>query len=363
MQGGDSITTLSGATLSISGTPGKVYSNYRQITNGYLNHTQSGEVISTLSPTSFGSITVAGMTFSNISISYSNTSSYTVYGYVSGTLGSSTGTYSGTIGTISVTTSKGNSLSATIRASVRIDEPATPTYTHTAKLNYNANNGSGAPSTQSDSYTSTSSSPSGSHSFTISSTKPTRSGYSFLGWSTSSSATTASYQPGSTISVSYGSSTTLYAVWKETTYTSTLKFDANGGTGAPSVLTHTGTSTSAHTFTIPSTVPTRSGYAFLGWATSSSATTASYQSGNTISVAYNGTTTLYAVWQRKPTWIKVHSGSGWTSASDAFVKTSGGWKSIKTTYIKVDGEWVDAGAGGETTENNWDMSKITLNIG
>lgn len=163
-----------------------------------------------------------------------------------------------------------------------------------AHLYYNANGGSGAPSSQSDSIYA--SSPSGSKTFTVSSTKPTRSGYEFQGWSTSSGSSTASHQPGSTISVSYGSSVTLYAVWKQT-YTSTLNFDGNGGTGAPSALTYTGTTTSAHTFTIPSTTPSKSGFIFKGWSENSTAASASYSSGSTISVPYNGTKTLYAVWQ------------------------------------------------------------------
>lgn len=163
-----------------------------------------------------------------------------------------------------------------------------------AYLHYNANGGSGAPSTQSDSIYA--SSASGSKTFTISSTKPIRLGYEFQGWSTSSGSSAVGYQPGSMISVSYGSSVTLYAVWKQT-YTSTLNFDANGGTGAPSALTYTGTSTSAHTFTIPSTTPSKSGFIFKGWSESSSASTVSYQPNSTISVPYNGTKTLYAVWQ------------------------------------------------------------------
>ena len=169
--------------------------------------------------------------------------------------------------------------------------------TYYAYLYYNANGGTGAPSTQSDSIYA--SSASGSKSFTIPSTKPTKSGFDFLGWSTSSSATSPSYQPGSPISVSYGASKTLYAVWKEKTYTSTLNFDANGGTGAPSSLTYTGTSTSAHAFDIPSTKPTRSGFDFLGWSENSSATSPSYQPGSSIPVPYDGSKTLYAVWKEQ----------------------------------------------------------------
>ena len=163
-----------------------------------------------------------------------------------------------------------------------------------AYLYYNANGGSGAPSTQSDSINATS--PSGSKTFTISSAKPTKSGFDFKGWSESSTATTPSYQPGGTISVPYDSAKTLYAVWQERNYTCYLYFDANGGSGEPSTMTYTGSSTSAHTFTIPSTEPEWVGHEFKGWSESSSASSASYQPGSTISVPYNDSKTLYAVW-------------------------------------------------------------------
>ena len=163
-----------------------------------------------------------------------------------------------------------------------------------AYLYYNANGGTGAPSTQSDSINAAS--PSGSKTFTISSAKPTKSGFDFKGWSENSAATTPSYQPGGTISVPYDSAKTLYAVWQERNYTCYLYFDANGGSGAPSTMTYTGSSTSAHMFTIPSTEPEWAGHEFKGWSESSSASSASYQPGSTISVPYNGSKTLYAVW-------------------------------------------------------------------
>jgi len=83
-----------------------------------------------------------------------------------------------------------------------------------------------------------------------------------------------------------------------TQYTCYLYYNANGGSGAPSTQSYTGTSTSSHSFTVASGTPTKSGYTFLGWATSSGATTASYQAGSSISVSYNGSKTLYAVWQQ-----------------------------------------------------------------
>ena len=82
-------------------------------------------------------------------------------------------------------------------------------------LYYNANGGSGAPPTQSSVSTTNSS-----WAFKISSTEPTRSGYTFLGWAKSSTATSASYQPGDTISLTSSSPTaTLYAVWEEASRT------------------------------------------------------------------------------------------------------------------------------------------------
>ena len=70
-------------------------------------------------------------------------------------------------------------------------------------ISYNANGGSGAPASQTKAYGAN---------LTLSSTVPTRSGYTFLGWSTSSTATTATYAKGATYTANM--TATLYAVWK-----------------------------------------------------------------------------------------------------------------------------------------------------
>lgn len=73
-----------------------------------------------------------------------------------------------------------------------------------------------------------------------------------------------------------------------------VSYNANGGTNAPSSQTKThGTA-----LTLSSTVPTRTGYTFLGWSTSKTATTATYQPGDSITV--DSDITLYAVWQKDP---------------------------------------------------------------
>ena len=148
-----------------------------------------------------------------------------------------------------------------------------PTYT----ISYNANGGSGAPSSQTKKNGET---------LKLSSTKPTRTGYSFLGWSTSSSATSASYSAGGNFSSN--ANTTLYAVWRINTYT--ISYNANGGSGAPSSQTKK----NGETLKLSSTKPTRTGYSFLGWSTSSSATSATYNSSGSFTL--NSNTTLYAVW-------------------------------------------------------------------
>ena len=73
----------------------------------------------------------------------------------------------------------------------------------------------------------------------------------------------------------------------------TLRFDANGGTSGLTSQSYSG-SESTHSFTIPSDVPVRDGYAFAGWATSSGGSVA-YAPGATVTVS-PGSMTLYAVW-------------------------------------------------------------------
>ncbi len=76
-------------------------------------------------------------------------------------------------------------------------------------ITYNANGGSGAPSAQTAEETI------GSETRNLSGTTPTRSGYSFLGWSTTKAradAGTVDYAPGAAVSVT--GAITLYAAWK-----------------------------------------------------------------------------------------------------------------------------------------------------
>ncbi|MBR7041985.1 MAG: InlB B-repeat-containing protein, partial [Bacilli bacterium] len=85
---------------------------------------------------------------------------------------------------------------------------------------------------------------------------------------------------------------TLYANWVANTYK--ITYNANGGSGAPSATTYT--YATSGTVSLSSAIPTRKGYIFLGWAESSSATNAKYQTGDIYSKGIDKNVTLYAVW-------------------------------------------------------------------
>lgn len=123
-------------------------------------------------------------------------------------------------------------------------------------------------------------------SLTLISMEPTRTGYSFLGWGTSSTATSVAYAPGATYTGN--AALNLYAVWKPNEYA--VKYNANGGTNAPANQTKK----YGISLTLSTATPTRENYDFLGWATTSTATTATYAPGATYTS--NTALNLYAVW-------------------------------------------------------------------
>ena len=83
----------------------------------------------------------------------------------------------------------------------------------------------------------------------------------------------------------------FYLVAKKISYQ--VSFDGNGTdvTGVPTAVTSAGNAT----LTIPTEVPGREGYTFLGWAEQADATKASYKAGSEITLTEKATT-LYAVW-------------------------------------------------------------------
>ena len=125
----------------------------------------------------------------------------------------------------------------------------------------------------------------------------TRTGYIFVGWATSASATTSTYDDGQSVkdlTTTSGATVTLYAVWQANAYT--IKFNKNGGSGTMANLAMTYDVAKALT----ANAFQRVNYKFVGWATSASATTATYsnkQSVSNLTATPDGTVNLYAVWK------------------------------------------------------------------
>lgn len=246
---------------------------------------------------------------------------YTISAFNGTKRSSGSGTFTGTYSisgngsatkTITVTfknfnTDNGDNASKNVSFTVSV--PAWTSYT----IKYNANGGSGAPSSQTKWKDQT---------LKLSTTKPTRTGYSFLGWSTSSSATSATYAAGANYTAN--AAATLYAVWKANTYT--VSYNANGGTGAPGSQTKTyGVS-----LTLSSTKPTRTNYNFKGWGTSASANTVSYAAGGNYTA--NASATLYAVWELAYTKPRITGVSIARCTSDGTVSDTGTYALVKFNW-------------------------------
>jgi uncharacterized repeat protein (TIGR02543 family) len=186
---------------------------------------------------------------------------------------------------------------------------------NTYSISYNANGGTGAPGSQTKTHDVT---------LTLSSTTPTRTGYTFSVWNTASGGGGTSYSAGG--SYTANSAATLYAQWTALTYT--VSYDANGGTGAPGSQTKT----YDVTLTLSSTTPTRTGYTFSGWNTASGGGGTSYSAGG--SYTANSAATLYAQWTAnlsKPSGGSI-SLSGTATVGQTITATTSGWSPTPTSY-------------------------------
>lgn len=193
-------------------------------------------------------------------------------------------------------------VSVALAGSSRTVSLTAPAYTTKYTIKYDANGGSGAPASQTKTYNTT---------LTLSSTRPTRTGYTFKGWATSSTATTAQYQPGG--SYTANASATLYAVWSIIQYTITYK--ANGGTGADQ--TQTKNYGSAVTLKAADTF-TRQNYTFLYWNTAADGSGTSYNAG--ASYNENAALTLYAIWKKNNIPVFVRDGDDIIQVEKAFMR-------------------------------------------
>lgn len=204
----------------------------------------------------------------------------------------------------------------------------------TYKVTYNANGGSNAPAVQTKTYGTA---------LTLTSEKPTMTGYTFKSWNTKANGTGTSYAAGASYKIN--AAITLYAVWTANSYTVT--YNANGGSGAPEKQTKThGTA-----LTLSNTEPTRTNYTFKGWGTSATTKTVSYAAG--ASYTNNATITLYAIWELSYTKPRVTNLKVYRCDSSGAFKDDGTDMRIDFAYETDKGE-------SPTVEWSWKASTSSV---
>lgn len=197
-------------------------------------------------------------------------------------------------------------------------------------------------------------------------TDPTRTGYAFDGWYDGATAISG------TIKMPAGGKT-LVAKWKANQYKVT--FNANKGTGT--MVAQQFTYDTAQTLT--ANTLTRSGYTFVGWATSAGGASAyvDQQSVNNLTAKNNDTIDLYAVWSANPQVLQFDVNGGdvtskpanINSTTDETVDISSVKAPTRTGYtftgwydgtVKV-GNSIVMPVGGKTLRAEWQANTYKVN--
>lgn len=223
-------------------------------------------------------------------------------------------------------TTEGTTGSAEYTGTVNVSDNTIVTVAYaklTYSISYNANNGSGAPNAQTKIYGET---------LTLSSTKPTRTGYTFQNWNTASNGSGTTYASGA--SYTANAAATLYAQWKANTYKITYKdqndanFSGAHASGYPTTHTY-GTATTLKT-------ASKTGYTFGGWFTNSACTGTKVTSLG--ATTYTANITLYAKWEE----ICEQSATGGTgSFSNGTITLSATFNTCGNAYIGF--QWKEDG--------------------
>lgn len=134
--------------------------------------------------------------------------------------------------------------------------------------------------------------------------KPTRNGYTFLGWADKADATVVQYHGGDLILLTRDNPTkTIYAVWEKNVapIEYTVTYYKNDGSANDVFYKTPDWGEPSEKFNIYWGKPTRDGYDFVGWAETRDATEAKYASGEAGGkqswIKLDGPKVLYAVWQ------------------------------------------------------------------
>lgn len=154
---------------------------------------------------------------------------------------------------------------------------------NTWTVSYNANGHGTAPASQTKTY---------GQSLALQGGMGTVDNHVWKEWNTAADGSGTAYA--ASASYTANAAATLYAQW-HAPYT--VSYNANGGSGAPSAQAKVYN----QALTLSSTIPTRANHDFLGWSTSSTATNATYCTGDDHTTANiystNADLALYAVWK------------------------------------------------------------------
>lgn len=155
-------------------------------------------------------------------------------------------------------------------------------------ITYDANGGQTVPANQTKYY-----STSGETAYyeTITSTEPTRVGYTFVKWNTEADGSGDDYSPGD--SYTANAAVKLYAQWTPNTYTVTYYKNATDATGTTAQSTFT-YDTSGN---LRSNGFTRANYLFLGWSPTADGAVLYTNGQSVLNLAPSGNVDLYAVWK------------------------------------------------------------------
>ena len=217
-------------------------------------------------------------------------------------------------------------------------------------VTYNANGGSGAPGSQTKTY---------GNDLTLSSTKPTRNGYTFVSWNTKADGKGTTYASGG--KYTGNANLTLYAIWNPITYS--VKYNGNGATsGSMSNQSHTydtSKNLTANAFKRAFTVTynyngngqsnstATANATFGGWATSASGSKVynDKQSVKNLSSTQGATVNLYAKWTDASVTLPspTRTGyvlNGWYTAASGGTKIGNGGASYTPTgNITLYAQW------------------------
>lgn len=214
-------------------------------------------------------------------------------------------------------------------------------------ITYDANGGTGTPSPQTKVRDT---------SLQLTKSVPTRTGYSFKGWSLNASDSSIAYMPGS--SYVKNESAILYAVWEDNSRI-TIYYNSNGA----NISKSSDKILPGSTIILPTI--TRDGFEIIGWSTNKNDTSATYESG--ASTSFNSGVTLYAITKKNIiiTFNKINGAKGIGGTSESIItKTctilnSSSSCSISSPSIEVATEWV---AVGWSLTNNSTQHDIRANV-